>query len=196
MNSIYYVAQSDNLFQTPELPKNALPLTEGMERVLPPQISDLHMSLARWANLKLSPGEIIPSRIWLVPDGELYFLFSNKAAPKPLTQTGLASQIAAWLVLMDRWMETFVVIARARSVWTPDELASALTFMTPAFLPPAVIEINPQWEVVAEAVALAVIDGPLKGSHSDKHWKQGEGRPQPSGEPQTDWRAIFQRKSG
>lgn len=196
MNSIYYVAQAENLYQTPKLPQNALPLIEGMERVLPPQISDLHLSLARWGNLNLSPGEITPSRIWLVPDGELYFLFGKNAVPKPLTQTGLAPEVAAWLVLMDRWMETFVVIARARSIWTPDELASALTFMTPAFLPPAVIEVNPQWEQVAEAVALAVADGPLKGSHSDKHWKQGEEAQQPSGAPQADWRSIFQRKSG
>ncbi len=179
------------------LPDGALPLEQGMERVLPPQISDSHMSLARWGHVGRSPGLIVPNRIWIDPAGEIYFSFAADAEPKRLTQTGLAAEIAAWLVLVDRWMETFVVVARARSVWTPDELAGALSFMTPAFLPPTVVEINPNWSRVAEAVALAVADGPLAGGHIDKHWQQDpQPDPLPEASQKTNWRTIFQRKSG
>ena len=47
-----------------------------------------------------------------------------KMAPAPIAHVGLAQELAAWLVMLDKWMETFVVIARARAVWNADELAN------------------------------------------------------------------------
>ena len=45
-------------------------------------------------------------------------------------------RLASWFVLLDKWMETFVVIARARTVWSPNELATAMIFVNPLWLPP------------------------------------------------------------
>lgn len=117
-------------------------------------------------------------------------------APAPLAQTGMSTTIAAWLLLIDRWMETFVVVARARTIWSPSELAGALTFITPAFLPAELLQINPQWDHLAQTLALAVADGPLAGNHSDKKWqsKTAASRADHS-EQSTSWQTIFGRKS-
>jgi hypothetical protein len=84
----------------------------------------------------------------------------------------MAQELAAWLVLLDKWMETFVVIARARSIWSVQELAGALTFTSRPFLPAAIVHMPPDnWERVAQALAQAVGEGPLRGSsHLEKHW--------------------------
>jgi len=74
-------------------------------------------------------------------------------------------------------METFVVIARARSIWTVGELGAALTFMTPAFLPARLVAQAPDnWARVALALATAVADGPLAGQSADRHWQSIGGR--------------------
>lgn len=93
--------------------------------------------------------------------------------------------LAAWLVLLDKSVETFVVIARARAVWSPAELAGALSFTTPSLLPVELVRMAPHnWERVALALALAlaVADGPLDGghqtggrqtaAHTDRHWNR------------------------
>lgn len=167
----YYRAASDEVKRIGVLPENALPLLQGIPQVMPPQISDLHRSLAQWSKLGLSPGEVLPNRIWVDQDYALYFGFRNGSTPKPLMQTGLGLELASWLVLLTNWMETFVVIARARAIWSPNELAGALTFMTPAFLPPVVSQLNPDWDRVAIALATAIADGPLSGSPTDSHWQ-------------------------
>lgn len=171
MSLTYYYTQNEEITSTLALPATALPFAEGIARVLPPQISDMHMSLARWGQQGMSPGTVTPQRMWLDGAQQVYFGFANGQEPQPLKQTALAAEIAAWLVLLDRWMETYVVIARARSIWAPDELAGALTFLTPAFLPSAVVQLNPNWDQVATAVAIAVADGPLSGQPNDRHWK-------------------------
>lgn len=171
MSLRYYSAITEEIAVISSLPSTAAPFAEAIARVLPPQISDLHQSLARWGQYGASPGPLSPERMWLDSQQQLYVGFASNQEPQPLAQTGLAAEIAAWLVLLDCWMETYVVIARARSVWTPDELAGALTFLTPAFLPPSVAKLNPNWEQVAAAVALAVADGPLAGQPNERHWK-------------------------
>jgi hypothetical protein len=139
---------------------------------VPPLIGALHRNFADWGESGYSPGPIIPERIWFGPEGELAFAFADQTAPSPALQVGLAPELAAWLVLLDKAMETFVVVARARAVWPVADLARALTFLTPAFLPTALVQQPPDnWQRVAQALALAVADGPLRGTSQDRHWQ-------------------------
>lgn len=142
-------------------------------RLLPPIITSLHESLYRWQQAGLDPGPLTPDRIWIDSAGALALAFKRDQNPEPLGHVGLAPALAGWLVCLDKWMETFVVIARARSVWTPTELAGALTFTTPALLPPPLLQLPPvdNWERVARGLAVAVADGPLQGTPSNRHWE-------------------------
>ena len=107
---------------------------------------------------------MLPDRLSVDPNDQLYFEFPKNTRPQPLTQIGPAPDLAGWLVLLDKFMETYVVIARARTLWTPAELAGALSFTTPALLPTTLVDTPPDnWQRVAQALAIAVADGPLKG---------------------------------
>ncbi|RIK44293.1 MAG: hypothetical protein DCC55_02990 [Chloroflexi bacterium] len=148
------------------------PLRGSVDRLLPPVVGTLHRHLWAWGQADLSPGPLTAERVLLGPEGELGIAFANHNKPRPLLQVGLAPDLAAWLVLLDKWVETFVVIARARAVWSPGELAAALTFATPAFLPRGLVRQPPDnWVRVAEALAQAVADGPLAGDSQDRHWR-------------------------
>jgi hypothetical protein len=149
-----------------------LPLLGNAERLLPPVVGSLHRHLWAWGRAGLSPGPLVAERVWLGPEGALAIAFADPQEPRPLLQVGIAPELAAWLVLLDKWVETFVVIARARAVWAPSELAGALTFVTPAFLPRRLVQQPPNnWVRVAEALAQAVADGPLAGDSQDRHWR-------------------------
>jgi hypothetical protein len=157
-------------------PTGAKPLVRVAAELLPPQISELHEQFHHWGELGISPGPVLSHRIWLGEQGELFFYFPEQTEPEPLLAIGIVRDLAAWLVLLDKWMETFVVVSRARSIWTPDELAGALRFTTPAFLPPQLISMPPgdNWTRVAHALALAVADEPLQGSPENRHWQKSE----------------------
>lgn len=163
------------LVRTPQPPPGMHRLMDRPELLLPPLITDLHLSFRAWGVAGYSPGPVTPERLWIGADGALAMAGPDMAPPKPLMQIGTAPDLAAWLVLLDRWMETFVVIARARAVWSVEELGAALSFLTPAYLPPTLVQ-NPamDWARVAHALAEAVADGPLSGSPSNRHW-QGHG---------------------
>lgn len=172
---VYFWIENAQLRQAARLPGGAEPFLHAAPRLLPPQISTLHDAFHRWGALGLSPGLIRPNRIWLTPDATPLFGFSNGSRPAPLMQVGLGRELAAWLVLLDGHMETFVVVARARALWTVEELAHALIFLTPAYLPRELTAGNPatyRWERVARALAAAVVDGPLAGAPSDRHWRE------------------------
>lgn len=168
----YFSIHNHQLIDLADLPAGALPFSEGVQRVLPPQVSALHGQIHGWGQAGLSPGPVDPKRMWLTPADEIIFAFARNKSPQPLMHIGAAPDLAAWLVLLDVWMETFVVVARARAIWSVDELASALTFMSPGFLPPAIVTIAPNWANLASAMALAVADGPLAGSPEDRHWRE------------------------
>lgn len=168
----YFSSQNNQVVEHATLPADAVPFGEGIQRVLPPQVSVLHGQIYGWGQSGLSPGPIEPKRMWLTPVGEICFAFSRNKSPQPLMHIGAAPDVAAWLVLLDVWMETFVVVARARAIWDVDALASALTFMSPGFLPSEVVSLAPNWAEMARAVALAVADGPLAGSPEDRHWRE------------------------
>jgi hypothetical protein len=147
------------------------PLLGNAQLLLPPLVGGLHRSFWAWGQAGLSPGQVIAARVWFGSNGELAFAFPEGEWPLPLLAVGLAPELAAWLVLLDKWVETFVVVARARAVWSVAELAAAMTFTTPAFLPRALVHQPPDnWARVAAALAVAIADGPLAGASQDRHW--------------------------
>jgi hypothetical protein len=154
------------------IPVGMRPIGRDPERLLPPRITELHRNFAAWGMIGLSPGPIVPQRVWIDEKGIPAFAFPDTIEPRPLTHVGLAPDLAAWLVLLDKWMETFVVVARARAVWDVAELAGALTFAAPAFLPRALVLTPPENSTrVARSLAQAVADGPLAGEPLDRSKK-------------------------
>jgi hypothetical protein len=167
----FYYVKADTLGSSPAPPPGMTSLAQNPQALLPPQITTLHESLAAWGRAGFSPGPIQPAAVWFGRSGEL--AFARTEMPSPLMRVGLAPDLAAWLVLLDKWMETFVVIARARSVWSLEELAGALGFANPAYLPPALLALPPDnWQRVAQALASAVADGPLQGEAQNRHWQE------------------------
>lgn len=175
---MFYTIHDATVFSQLQPPAGLRPLATLRNELLPPVISRLHGSLHAWGELGLAPGPITPERIWCNTEGALAFAFERGAAPQPLTHVGLAQELAAWFVLLDKWMETFVVIARARAVWSVQELAGALTFTSPPFLPAALVYTPPDnWARVAAALAEAVGDGELMGGpRTEQHWQSAATR--------------------
>jgi hypothetical protein len=173
---MFYTIRDRQMHSTVQPPAGMRPILAMRSELLPPVITQLHEGLRAWGELGLSPGPITPDRVWCSVRSQtgaaLSFHFDNNTAPRPLSHVGLAQEMAAWFVLLDKWMETFVVIARARAVWSVRELAGALTFTSKPFLPIALLYMPPDnWERVAMALANAVDDGALLGgAQSDRHW--------------------------
>ena len=168
----YWVADGQLRIDRQPQPES-VPLTHHPERLLPPMIGTLHRSFRAWGDIGLSPGMMRPDRIWFNNAGALTFHVRIEFEPEPLMQVGPGPDVAAWLVMLDQWMETFVVIAHARTVWSVDELASALTFLSPAFLPSRLLALSSDnWVTVAQGLALAIADGPLQGTPQNQHWQK------------------------
>jgi hypothetical protein len=80
---------------------------------------------------------------------------------------GAAPDLASWIVLLDKWMATQEVIESARAVWSSQELATALPFVTPAFLPASLVSFPPQnWVRAARAIAFSLLPA-ATGSAAD-----------------------------
>jgi hypothetical protein len=166
----YRFVQDQHLYSVDELPPDAQPIAELGAAWLPPLVTDLHRNLAAWGALGHRPGALTAERVW-IRQSTLIVFDPPGQHPLPLLHIGMAPELAAWLVLLDKWMETFVVVARARNVWTPEELAGALTFLNPVYLPASLVAQPPNnWARVARAVAIAVADGPLQGEPTNRHW--------------------------
>ncbi len=152
-------------------PPGAKPLKHNLKLLLPPLITELHQALRAWGTVGVTPGPLLAKQIYFNQGGDLAIYLD--APPSPLLQVGLAPTLAAWFVLLDKWMETYVVLARARTVWSVAELCGALTFLTPAFLPAKLINHPPDnWERVAQALAIIIADDPLAGTPTDRHWQR------------------------
>lgn len=174
MTALWCVVDEDAVLrETGAPPAGSKPIGQATAWLLPPQISRLHVSFRAWQKAGLSPGPVIAERLWIDESGGLAVRFRNGRRPEPISPVGAHAGLAAWLVLLDSWVETFVVVARARSLWPTTDLAGALSFTTPSLLPPETIRISPNsWERVAVALAQAVADGPLPDAHTDKHWSE------------------------
>lgn len=174
MNRIWWAvdeAGTQQAFGAP--PTSSRPLAQAGDVLLPPLVTALHRSFRAWHTAGLSPGPVIPDRLRMDPEGRLFVAFADGKLPRPVSVVGEHAGLAAWLVLLDKWVETFVVVARARAIWSVGELAGALSFTTPSLLPPALLRQPPDnWERVAVALARAVADGPLPNGHTDRHWKK------------------------
>ncbi|MCX6050758.1 MAG: hypothetical protein NT075_37185 [Chloroflexi bacterium] len=166
----YFFIQHQKLVTTLQPPAGMEPLLRRTDWLLPPMITNLHRGFQAWGTLGISPAPVTPERVWLTADGELAFVGHQR--PQPLLAVGLAPDLAAWLVLLDKWMETFVVVARARAIWNVQTLAGALTFMSPTFLPRTLVATPPNnWVRVAQALSIALADRPLRGTPTDRHWR-------------------------
>ena len=166
----FYTIRAGAVQRADQPPAGCAPLVVQGAAILPPLISELHTNFAAWGRAGVSPGPVCAQRLWVGRDGALAWRFDAETQPRRLNHVGFAPDLAAWLVLLDQWMETFVVVARARSVWTPSELAGTLPFLSPAYLPAALTAQPANWSRVAQAVAIAVIDGPLQGETNNRHW--------------------------
>jgi hypothetical protein len=169
----YYSIAQQRLHHQQETPVGFRPLKHNLGLLLPPLVSELHASFRAWGELGYSPAPLAPKRVYLNAAGQLAFWFDDEYQPQPLSQVGIGPDLAGWLILLDKWMETYVVIARARTTWNLRELASALSFVTPAFLPTQLVAHPPDnWERVALALALTIADGPIQGTPMNQHWQQ------------------------
>ncbi len=169
----YYSIINGKLVVSAEPPPAAKLFKHQLKLLLPPLVTELHYAFRAWGVAGLSPGPVLARRIYFNEEGALAFHFLEGASPRSVIAVGGAPDLAAWLVLLDKWIETFVVLARARTVWTAAELTSALTFLTPAYLPAKLVAHPPDnWESVAQALALIVADGPLVGKPTNQHWQK------------------------
>lgn len=188
-----WIDAQGNLREATAPPAGSQTIAQATALLLPPLISSLHNHFHAWQRAGLSPGPVVAERMWVDPAGELSIEFKETQHPTAIYpvgayqvgaypvgayRVGAMQGLAAWLVLLDKSVETFVVIARARAVWSPAELAGALSFTTPSLLPAQLVRTAPNnWERVAQALALAVADGPLDGgrrtdAHTDRHWNR------------------------
>ncbi|NJN81001.1 MAG: hypothetical protein HC802_01065 [Caldilineaceae bacterium] len=122
----YYFIDAGEVQTAAQPPASARQLGEDPTQLLPPLVTNLHEALRTWGEAGVSPGPITARSFWFQADGKIGFELVQP--PQPLTHVGLAPDLAAWLVLLDKSMETFVVIARARIVWSVEELGGALGF--------------------------------------------------------------------
>ncbi len=165
----YYFVREAHLVATPQPPVGAQRLAQLGNSLLPSVITELHRSLHQWGVLGKRPGLLTIDRVWAIPEGTLVIYFEEGQAPYPMLHVGMAPDMATWFVLLDKWMETFVVIARARAVWTPNELASAMTFVNPVWLPKSLLAQPPNnWVRVVRALAVAISDGPLQSYQANQ----------------------------
>lgn len=169
--------EQGNLKLSGRPPAQSRPLLEAADWLLPPIITDLHLAFARWTRHRLSPGPITPQRVWITQQGGLTFHMAAGQFPAQLGPVAAHQDLAAWLVLLDKVMESYVVIARARAIWPIGELAGALPFVTPSLLPQELVTTPPDnWHPLAQALAFAVGDGPLPSEDAapvqsrNRHW--------------------------
>lgn len=163
----YYSVRDNTFVASSQPPQEAQRLAQLSKSLLPPLVTELHRSLHSWGTLGKRPGLLTPERVWATPEGTLHIYFEEGQTPYPLLHIGMAPDLATWFVLLDKWMETHVVVARARTVWTPVELASAMTFINPLWLPASLVALPPNnWEGLLRALAVAVADGPLPDTQS------------------------------
>lgn len=170
---LYYYIEQENLLSSQEPPSGAKPLKHSLGILQPSLVSELHRNFSAWGRLGFSPGLLSPNGVYFNEQGLVAFCYQGADKPHSLLQIGVGPDLAAWLVLLDKWMETYVVIARARMVWNLHELASALSFVSPAFLPTTLVAHPPDnWERVAVALSHTLADGSLAESLTNRHWRR------------------------
>lgn len=157
----YWYDDDSSPNNSPCNPPLSRPIATAVEWLSPPLISNLHSHFARWTTAQVSPGPVIPHRLWIDQDGRIAFRFADDA-PAAMPVVGAGEALAQWFVLLSKWMEIHVVLARARTVWSHAELLEALPFTTPSLLPRQLALFPPDnWEQVARGLAAIVAEGAL-----------------------------------
>lgn len=167
----YFIVDEGRLRSTIEPPVGLIPIVHGHTMLLPPLAIPLHRNFRTWGDAGFSPGTITPQRSFVGPQGQLAFSFAEGQMPNGLlANVGAAPDLAAWLVLLDKWMATQDVIESARAVWSSQELATALPFITPAFLPASLVSYPPEnWVRTARAIAHSLLSssGAFQGAPAE-----------------------------
>lgn len=159
----YWYNENSEQIASPGHPPNSRPIAAAAEWLNPALISSLHHSFARWTGNEVSPCPVTPHRLWIDQTGLVAIRFAD-GAPQPQSPVGAGESLAQWLVLLSKWMELYVVLARARTVWTLPELAAALPFTSLSLLPRPLAQLPPNnWEIVARGLAAIAIEGSLPG---------------------------------
>lgn len=157
---MFYQISQGHLAVSEQPAAGMLPIASAGATLLPAAVAELHRSFHAWEAMGLSPGPITADRVWCNPDGALAFYFHPSQLPGALSHVGLARELSAWLVLLDKWQDTTAVVTHARRLWDAEALGGALSFTTPAFLPPALVAQRPDnWERVAYALAATIAQG-------------------------------------
>lgn len=161
--AMWYWYDDDNSLKTsPRHPPLSRPIATAAEWLNPPLISLLHSHFARWTSAQVSPGPVIPQRLWIDQGGAIAFHFGGDA-PTAMPEVGAGEDLAHWFVLLAKWMEIHVILARARRVWSLNELVSALPFTTPPLLPRQLVQFPPKnWEEVARGLAAIISEGRME----------------------------------
>lgn len=151
----YFIVENGQLQSSTRPPVGLMPFTHAGAMLQPALTGALHRSLRAWGDAGYSPGPLTPQSIFVGADGRLAQFVDDNRHPTPLTSVpGAAQDLAAWLVLLDKSLPTEVVVAHAAAVWSRAELATALPFVTPVFLPAALVHYPPEnWVRVARALA-------------------------------------------
>ena len=167
----YWYDNDGSLTSSPLHPPLSRPIATAAEWLTPPIVSNLHSHFARWTSAKVSPGPVIPHRLWIDQHGEAAFRFAD-GGPASMPEVGAGEALAQWLVLISKWMEIHVVLARARTVWSHSLLLGALPFITPSLLPRQLAHFPPDnWEQVARGLAAIIAEGAVA---LDKQSKNGK----------------------
>ncbi len=165
----YWYDDESNLMASYSHPPGSRPIATAVEWLSPDLVSELHVRFSRWTSASMSPGPVIPHRLWIDQAGVLAVRFPSEA-PVPLPEVGAGEGLAQWLVLLSKWMEIHVVLARARPVWTVAEIAAALPFTSPSMLPRSLVQFPPDnWDQVAQGMAAIVADGSLPSNRQEDH---------------------------
>jgi hypothetical protein len=154
----FWTIEDGRLRRMVALPQGMLPLVHIQPARLMPHLETLHAGLRAWAEQRLSPGLVTPARTFAGSAGQLAFSAGDNEEPaRLLVNVGSSPDLAGWLVLLDKRLETTAVLQTAQQVWSAEELAGALPFVTPAFLPAELVAMAPDnWLRVARSLAASL----------------------------------------
>jgi hypothetical protein len=159
---LYVTVDQGKVSRRASPPDGSLPIHQAGMLLDQALVAALCEKMHAWGHAGLSPGAITPQRVHVGLDGALAFEFAERTGPNAVpSNVGSSPDLAGWMVLLDKWVATSVVVSSALTVWSTGELAAALPFVTPAFLPGALVDWPPvNWARVARALAdVAASDG-------------------------------------
>jgi hypothetical protein len=155
----YYFTLSGGLNANRLPPVGSRPFLEATSWLQPALLDALNRSFHAWGAAHLSPGIVTPERIWITVDGTVAFQFAKNQRPAAQSAVGAQAGLAAWLVLLDRYVDREELLSQARKQWSVNELVGTLPFITPPLLPHSLLQLSPNnWEHVARALAKVVVN--------------------------------------